>query len=164
MAQLVSTLLLIYTGLELERVFYPGHMSVVVVAIWYGVWLKDWTNAWACREIDSWGLSWRKKLRFFCLSNLSFFYSLLKFNSSFISLGRFIIWIWSVCWPRWKGEWIAALISHLDTKGHILMQYDSISKVTDKMQSTFFSLMIRNVPVYFRNTLNRNPLIILLEN
>ena len=25
---------------------------VVVVAIWYGLWLKDWTNAWACREID----------------------------------------------------------------------------------------------------------------
>ena len=31
---------------------YPGQMSVVVPAIWYGVWLKDWTNAWACREID----------------------------------------------------------------------------------------------------------------
>ena len=28
-----TTLYLIYTGLELERVFYPGHMSVVVVAI-----------------------------------------------------------------------------------------------------------------------------------
>ena len=45
-----------------------------------------------------------------------------------------------------REEWIAALISHLDQRTYFKMQYDSISKVTDKMQSTFFlSLMIRNV-------------------
>ena len=38
-----------------------------------------------------------------------------------------------------REEWIAALISHLDQRTYFKMQYDSISKVTDKMQSTFFS-------------------------
>ena len=37
-----------------------------------------------------------------------------------------------------REEWIAALISHLDQRTYFKMQYDSISKVTDKMQSTFF--------------------------
>ena len=76
-------------------------MSVVVVAIWYGVWLKDWTNAWACREIDSWVFSHVKKRVSFFLSLSPFFFSLLKFNSS--SLGRFIIWIWSV-WMWWQNS------------------------------------------------------------
>ena len=50
-----------------------------------------------------------------------------------------------------REECIAALISHLDQRTYFKMQHDSISKVTDKMQSTFFlSLMIRNVPVCFR--------------